>query len=361
MDARKIAPAAWNPLTDWKPVDINWVKVRISPEDLRRFTQRSNFKGLCQSLGFLLLLSATGGLSYYAFLGRHWVLLLVALYFHGTFYSRFGDALHELSHNTVFASRFLNVGMTTLYGLLFWPWNPHLYRLSHQGYHHRYTLHQGSDGEDTPNFFALSPQLVRDAFLRVVHFRALVINLARFFTLKPTSMGWRGRGYELDTWEQFVLKNANDADRRQVYRFAATSLVTHVVFVSVCLYFGFWFLPLLVTFAPFYGAGFMGVIAGTHQHTACEANNPDFRVSCGDAILDPFSSFLYWHMEHHIEHHMFAAIPCYNLKTFSRFVADQLPPKEWALPRLLKLHRLSREKYGTWQKWRDTYGLYKGL
>jgi fatty acid desaturase len=66
-------------------------------------------------------------------------------------------------------------------------------------------------------------------------------------------------------------------------------------------------------------------------------------------------------MEYHIEHHMFAAIPCYNLKAFSRFVADQLPPKEQALPRLLKLNRVCAEKYGSWAYWRDHFGFYKGF
>ncbi len=352
---------SWNPLTDWKHQEIKWVKVKISPEDMRRFTKRSNPKGLAQALGFLLLLALTGSLAYWAFVGHRWIVMVLALYAHGTFYSRFGDALHELSHNTVFASNWLNVGMTTLYGWLFWPWNPHLYRISHQGYHHRYTLHQGSDGEDVPNYVQLTPRLVFDLFFRVIHAKALIQNLARLVTLKPTSMGWRGRGYRLDTWEQFILQRATDKQRRQVYRFGLACLLGHVLFVALCVWLGFWFLPLLVTFAPFYGAGFLSFIAGVHQHTACEPNNPDFRISCGDAILDPFNSFLYWHMEFHIEHHMFAAIPCYNLKAFSRFVADQLPPKEHALPRLLRLHRLCREKYGSWQSWRDQFGRYKGF
>jgi fatty acid desaturase len=354
---------AWNPLSEWRHQDIPWVKVKISPEDLRRFTTRSNVRGLAQALGFLALLGATGTLAGWAFLGRHWLVMAVALYAHGTFYSRFGDALHELSHNTVFASRWLNVGMTALYGWLFWPWNPHLYRLSHQGYHHRYTLHQGSDGEDVPNYVRLTPRLVVDLFFRVIHVRALVQNLARLVTLKPTSLGWRGRAYPLDTWEQFILQRATEKQRRQVYRFGLACLVTHIPFVLACVWAGhpYAFLPVLITFAPFYGAGFLSFIAGTHQHAACEANHPDFRVSCGDAILDPFSSFLYWHMEYHIEHHMFAGIPCYNLKAFSRFVADQMPPKEHALPRLLKLHRVCQEKYGSWQNWRDRFGRYKGF
>lgn len=354
-------PPAWNPLTDWKPVNISWIRVNISPEDLRRFTTRSDAKGFLQSIAFLLLLVATGTGAWLAFSHERWILLVFALYFHGTFYSRFGDALHELSHNTVFASRWLNVGMTALYGWLYWPWNPHFYRLSHQGYHHRYTLHEGADGEDVSGYLQITPALVRDLFLRVIQPKQLVENLARLVTLTPTSKGWRGWAYPLDAWEQFVLKNASEKDLRAVRRASIAALVGHALFVGLCLYTGLWLLPVLVTFAPFYGAGFLGFIAHMHQHTACEANHPDFRVSCGDAILDPFSSFLYWHMEYHIEHHMFAAIPCYNLKAFSRFVADQLPPREWALPRIARLHRLCREKYGSRQNWRDQHGRFKEM
>lgn len=354
-------PPTWNPLTDWKPVDVNWIKVDIGKEDLARFTQRSNVKGALQAGGFLALLAVTGTVAYYAFSHAHWVLMAVALYAHGTFYSRFGDALHELSHNTVFASQWLNKSITFLYGLLYWPWNPYFYPLSHQGYHHRYTLHQGSDGEDTPNYVELKWRLIYDLFFRVIHIRELIRNVVRLVTLRPTSRGWRGRGCNLDTWEQFVLHNARPAKRRAVYRFAVISLVAHVVFVAVCVALGLWFLPVPITFAPFYGAAFMSFIASTHQHAGCDANTPDFRRACGTAVLDPFSSFLYWHMEYHTEHHMFAAVPCYNLKAFSDFIADQMPPRERAVARLFRLNRLCREKFGSWQNWRDNYGRFKGF
>lgn len=352
---------AWNPLTEWKPAQINWVKINVSPEDMRRFMTRSNAKGLYQAIGYLLLIAATGAWAYWAFSQKHWVLMGLALYIHGAFYAHFGDALHELTHNTVFSSRLLSTFFTTLYGLLYWPWNPYLYRISHHDYHHRYTLHQGSDGEEVPIYVEITPRLVFDLFFRVVQIKSLVENLGRLFTLKPTSKLWRGRGYRLDNWEQFLLSKASEKDRRQVYRFAVYALVTQALFVAVCVYFGFWFLPVLITLAPFYGTGFHTFMCSTHQHAACEANHPDFRISCADAILDPLSSFLYWHMEYHIEHHMYAAIPCYNLKKFSRFVADQLPPKEYALPRLLKLHHKCREKFQNWQNWRDNFGRYKGL
>jgi fatty acid desaturase len=354
-------PDIWNPLTDWKHTDIDWVKIDISREDTKQFTQRSNFKGLCHAIGFLLLIAATGTWAYWSFSNKHWIQMVIALYIHGIIYGHFGDALHELSHNTVFASRWLSTFFTTLYGLLYWPWNPHLYRISHMTYHHRYTLHQGSDGEDVPNYVKITPKELAILIFGVFQIKALVVNLTRLFTLTPTSKHWRDRRFKPDTWEQFVLKNASEKDQERVRRFTYYSLITQVLFVGACIYFKLWFLPVLITLAPFYGAGIHVFICSTHQHAACEPNHPDFRISCGDAILDPFSSFIYWHMEYHIEHHMFASIPCYNLKKFSRFVADQLPEKEYAIPRLLKLNKVCAEKYGNWQNWRDNFGRYKGF
>ena len=35
---------------------------------------------------------------------------------------------------------------------------------------------------------------------------------------------------------------------------------------------------------------------------------------CAPITLDPSSEFLYWRMNWHLEHHMFAGIPSYNVK-----------------------------------------------
>ena len=354
-------PAAWNPLTEWKHQDIDWVKVEISKDDLQKFTKRNNLKGLFHAVGFLLLVAATGGCAWWAFSQQHWIVMTAALYLHGIIYGHFGDALHELGHNTVFSNRRLTVFFTTLYGLLYWVWNPHLYRISHMTYHHRYTLHQGSDGEDTPNYVKVTPWSLFQSLFFVFQFRQLAFCLYRLLTLTPTSKVWRGRGFKLDTWGQFNIQKASQADQQRIRRFTWYALISQVLFVGLCLYFKLYFLIVLVTLAPFYGAQIHSLICTTHQHTACEANCPDFRISCGDAILDPVSSFIYWHMEYHIEHHMFAAIPCYNLKAFSQFVADQLPEKEYAIPRLVKLNKICKEKYGSWQTWRDNFGRFKGL
>lgn len=354
-------PPPWNPLTDWQEVDIQWTRVEISREALKPFMQRSDIKGLAHAIGFLLLVAATGTLSYVSFARGWWVLMVVGLYLHGMVYGFFGDAIHELSHNTVFKSAWLSRTMIWLYGWLDWPWNPFFYRASHFNYHHRYTLFQRSDGEDTPNYLEITPRLIMGLFFNVLHITSLVRNVGRLLTLKPTSNGWRGRSYRLDTWEQFILQNANEKELKQIHGFARFALIGHLLFAALCLATGHWFLLLLITFAPFYGPGCVHFLCSTHQHTGCNANEPDFRKACGSAELPGWVSFLYWRMEYHTEHHMFAGIPCYNLRRFSNAIADQMPPRERTLPRLKRLHGLCREKYGNWQAWRDNFGRFKGF
>jgi fatty acid desaturase len=44
--------------------------------------------------------------------------------------------------------------------------------------------------------------------------------------------------------------------------------------------------------------------------------------------VDPFTSFLFWHMEWHTEHHAFAAVPCYKLSTFHRLTREHWDPPQ---------------------------------
>lgn len=351
----------WDPFVDWHHADIGWIRVNIAKEDMKKFTERSNGKGLLQTFSFLAIIAVTASVSYYAFTVHNWILLAVGLYLHGMIYVHFGAGIHELTHNTVFESRLLNKAVTSLFGLLYWPYNPYFYRASHVHFHHPYTLYQNCDGEDVPNYVELNKKTIINLFFRVLHIKSFLQCIGRLFTLKPTSKNWRMRGYHLDIWEKFILEKASQKEKKEIYQFAVLSLVFHVLFVIACILSGYWFLIVLTTLAPFYGPGVHGFMCGIHQHACCEANNPDFRISCGDAILDPISSILFWHMEYHIEHHMFAGIPCYNLKKFSRFAAAQLPEKEYAIPRIFKLAARSREIFGSQADWRENFGRYKGF
>ena len=46
---------------------------------------------------------------------------------------------------------------------------------------------------------------------------------------------------------------------------------------------------------------------------------------CAPITMDPSSKFLYWRMNWHLEYHMFAGVPCYNLKKLNNAVAHDMP------------------------------------
>jgi len=103
-----------------------------------------------------------------------------------------------------------------------------------------------------------------------------------------------------------------------------------------------WVLPLIVTFFPFI-ANWLAYFVGVAQHCGLYGNVPDFRKSTRSIMLNPVAEFLYWRMNWHTEHHMYAGVPCYNLKKLYREIAEDLPK-----PRTLR--GAWREMRGTWRR-----------
>ena len=54
-------------------------------------------------------------------------------------------------------------------------------------------------------------------------------------------------------------------------------------------------------------------------------NVDDYRLCCRTILLNPFVRFLYWHMNYHTEHHMYAAVPCYKLGKLHKAIQADLP------------------------------------
>lgn len=81
----------------------------------------------------------------------------------------------------------------------------------------------------------------------------------------------------------------------------------------------------LITFAPFYG-GLLLFLCNNTQHVGLQDEVSDYRLCTRTIYLNPVVEFLYWHMNFHIEHHMFAGVPCYKLGRLHRAIAHDLPP-----------------------------------
>ena len=83
-------------------------------------------------------------------------------------------------------------------------------------------------------------------------------------------------------------------------------------------------LPASLTLAPFYGS-WLFFLTNKPQHVGLQNNVSDFRLCTRTILLNQVFRLLYWHMNYHIEHHMYAAVPCYNLGKLHKLIRDDLP------------------------------------
>ena len=297
---------------------ISWYRTPVSREALAALNQRSDWQGLLQTLGYLGLLVLSGAAAWYA-TGRLALTVTLFLYFlHGTFFAFLLNAFHELCHKTVFKTMALNRIFLVVVSFLSWN-NPILFWTSHQE-HHKYTLHPPDDLE------VVLPQILTlEAFLKVA-----VVSPWEFYNrLKGTIR--RSRGRLDDNWEVALFPESAVELRRSLVTWARVQLAGQALIVIVSLLLGLWQIPLLLTLAPFYG-GWLQYLCNNTQHIGLQDNIPDYRMCCRTILLNPFVRFLYWHMNFHTEHHMYAAVPCYNLGKLHEIIKYDLPPSPglWA-------------------------------
>ena len=290
---------------------VKWYRCYVSKEDLAKLNQRSDFMGFVQTLGYLGLLCCTGTAAYLS-VGRLPALAVLALvYIHGTCWHFMINGFHELIHDSVFKTRALNRFFLWVFSFL-GQYNHVAFWASHTE-HHKFTLHPPDDLE------VVLPQKFN---LRDIWKFGIVSYQGPIWFWKGT---WRiAMGRIEGDWEHHLFDD-NPKERRKLFNWARFTLISNVLFVAVCCYFRLWMLPVLVTFAPWYG-GALHFYCNSAQHVGLSDNVPDFRLCCRTIYLNPLFQFLYWHMNYHTEHHMYAAVPCYNLPKLHRTIKAEMPP-----------------------------------
>lgn len=295
-----------------KAQKINWYRSPLDRDTLAALNQRSDWKGLRQTLGHLGLLVLTGAAAWVAAAQSSWPVLLLILLVHGTIFAFLLNGFHELCHSSVFKTKALNTFFLYLFSFL-GQYNPILFWASHQE-HHKYTLHPPDDLE-----VVLPVEITLESFLK----SAVVNPWGVYGRLKGVIRLSRGR---LEgEWENILFPATEPTQRQRLFNWARTLLVGHTLIVVVSLYFGLWLLPVLITLAPFYG-GWLLFLCNNTQHVGLQDNVSDYRLCTRTIILNPVVQFLYWHMNFHTEHHMYAAVPCYNLEKLHKAIAADLPP-----------------------------------
>ena len=291
---------------------VSWYRSPVPAGTLTDLHRRSDWLGGLQTVGYLGLLIATGAAAFFA-AGRLPAWAVVAIVFaHGTCCAFLVNAIHELCHGAVFKTRFLNAFFLKIFGFFGWSNNFEMFWASHQR-HHRYTLHPPDDLE-----VVLPMRLVAKHFL----LQGFVDPVLAWRTFKKTLRVARGRME--GEWELALYPDSVPKARKAAVRWARVLIVGHGLILAFSVYKRLWLLPVVTTFAPFYG-GWLFFLCNSAQHIGLQDNVPDFRLCCRTITLNPVVQFLYWHMNYHTEHHMYAAVPCYRLGRLHRLIREDLP------------------------------------
>ena len=306
----------------YTPVEVAWKRPSVDRGIIQKCAKRSDLQGLLHSLGVLAILGLSGGLAYYFYSGRQWLWLAVALYVHGGLFA-FNPQTHEFSHGTVFRTGWLNRLFKRIFGLVHWGSNGALYKMSHT-YHHLYTLHRRSEGEEVHP----RPEMSEQVWHRALHFvdiGGLITALYdQFYSLCSPFL----RNVRRSPWQRYVFSRSKRTAQRDVYWTRGSQLLFHVAFAVLAIVIGKWFLIVVVSLPAFYGGKWYHMMVHDTMHVGREPETDDFRLCCRTVRLDPFTSFLYWHMEWHTEHHAYAAIPRYNLRKFHRMTREHWDPPQ---------------------------------
>ena len=304
-------------------IRISWYRTPVPKDVLNALMQRSNLRGWIQTLLHLGLWFLTATIAYFSFLqislsNWHWSLpfFFLTLFVHGTIGPFLGlIAIHELQHRTVFRTRWLNVVFEQVYA--FFSWSDYLWYQESHVRHHRATCHQGHDGEvELPLRFSF----------RKWRFWLAVLAWYPRTTIEKLKQVWRHANGEIrGDWYNHVIPETDQRLRKRHRNWARFLLVGHGCLALMFILSGHWFLILLVTFGTQY-CSWLGFLTGTPQHFGLNSNVPDFRLSTRTYTCSWLPAFLYWNMQYHLEHHMYPAVPFFNLPKLHKIIEHDLPP-----------------------------------
>lgn len=337
---------SFQPLADVrKTLRVEWYRCSIDHAKLRDLSKRSNTQGWFQAGGHLALFICTGLLTYHFWSQQLWFAFAAALFAHGTIGSFLsGIAPHELGHGTVFRTKWLNKFFMYFFSLISW-WDPFDYASSHT-YHHRYTQYPDGDRE---NLLPLEPS-IGSLFMLQIFTINLLTQPGRTFgkgglistvlvTLKSAIGHVGSPDVPINEWLQALHTDQPNEHRKSVW-WSRLLLLFHGSILAVAIITGLWVLPLLITCATFI-ANWNAYFVGITQHCGLRDNVPDFRKCVRSITINPLTEFLYWRMNWHTEHHMYAGVPCYNLRKLAKEIAPDMPA-----PRTLR---------GAWREMREIW------
>ena len=291
-------------------VNLNkWHRCIVDKAEFKKLCEKSDWEGFKHIFIFFGCLFFVGYLAYYTW-GTWWSLLFFLIY--GNIYACSDSIWHETGHKTAFKSKFWN---NFFYQIASYMDNfePIRWRWSH-------FKHHGHTAFDDPHDFEIAIRKPTDLFLFFSYFipfaQMLIFHKSlQFETIK------HALGITTPVMEQCIPEK----ERLRCRNSARIHVGIWVTTIIVSIIYQTWLPVLFIVLPGIYGKALIASF-GLMQHTGLQENVKDHRYSTRTVYLNPVFSFLYWHMEYHIEHHMFPTVPSYNLSKLHNMIKDQLPP-----------------------------------
>lgn len=284
---------------------MNYVhrKDLIAPERLRELMQKSDWKAWRHTLSHFGAIGITGYLLYLTY-NTLWAVPIFIL--HGMLLNYLYAAQHELMHLTAFKTRWLNNAVSAITGfiVLF----PREYDRVMHFTHHRHTNIPGKD----PELVGYNEQVESYTWASFA-WRLLSIPywMRRVGRLFRTAVAWL-------TIESYMTP----AEQAAIIREARWHVLAYAIVAAVSIWLQSWFvvwywlLPLLLT-------------KGLHEVQNLVEHNglpmvDNIVANTRTIHTNRFMHWLAWNMQYHCDHHLFAAVPFYNLPALHEELKDKI-------------------------------------
>jgi len=259
----------------------------LAPDRLRELSRRSDLRGWLQTLSHLGAIGATGT-SIYLSLGTVWV--AVPFLIHGVLINYLYGGQHELSHSTVFRTRWLNEFWGRVFGfIVIAPRDAD--QIQHFA-HHRHTQIWRQDGE-----LFRQPYTLRSYLLRL---SGIEYWRSNFAALRLYARGRVGDPYVKPAQHTLVIREA----RLHLLGYAGIAVVSFAAGSWAAIL--YWLAPLLLT-KPAHQ------LQNLIEHLGLPHTN-DIFANTRSTRTCALMRWLCWQMQYHTAHHAFPSVPFFRLK-----------------------------------------------
>ena len=281
-----------------------WYHTDIPRKQMKDLMKREDGPAIRDTILWLGSLVVCGALGIYLW-GSWWCVPFFLVY--GVMYGSASDSRwHECGHGTAFKTRWMNDAVYEIACFMIMR-NPVTWRWSHTR-HHTDTVIVGRDPEIA---VMRPPDLLR-----------LVLNFFGILDVFHATIDMvRNAAGVISAEEKTFIP---EQEQPRAIRIARIWLAIYIATIALAITMGS-ILPLMLIGLPrLYGA-WHHVMTGLLQHGGLADNVIDHRLNSRSVYMNPFSRFVYWNMNYHVEHHMFPMVPYHALPQLHEMIKHDLP------------------------------------